>query len=326
MSRPPMNTQNGAGGFDRDERDLELLAAYALGALDPAEEREIDRLLAAIDDVEVESFERAAAATLVANLAPAIEPMPGALRSDLKRFGRQWAATNLPERGRQVASSTGQARAGVMTRESSDEPSTFRFVGLAGWLAAAACLALAAVAWMPLASSVRSSGPIVIDDGWLRAEPGMSQQQLAQVRNALFVRPGDAVLASWTPTETPDPTAAGAGGDVVWSTDEQCGVMRIVGLEANDPNAEQYQLWIFDEDQQHPIDGGVFDIPASGEVLVPITAKLRVRKPTLFAITVEKPGGVVVSDRSRIALLGASLEPASEAAGDSGKETPGREE
>jgi len=38
-------------------------------------------------------------------------------------------------------------------------------------------------------------------------------------------------------------------------------------------------------------------------VLVPIEAKLRVQKPTLFAVTVEKPGGVVVSDQKRIALV-----------------------
>jgi hypothetical protein len=30
---------------------------------------------------------------------------------------------------------------------------------------------------------------------------------------------------------------------------------------------------------------------------------LPIAKPTLFAITVERPGGVVVSDRSRLPLL-----------------------
>jgi anti-sigma-K factor RskA len=63
-------------------------------------------------------------------------------------------------------------------------------------------------------------------------------------------------------------------------------------------------LWIFDpERDEKPIDGGVFDVDKEGEVLIPIHAKLPVGKPTLFAITVEKPGGVVVSDRSRLPLL-----------------------
>jgi hypothetical protein len=79
-------------------------------------------------------------------------------------------------------------------------------------------------------------------------------------------------------------------------------VLRVQGLAANDPAREQYQFWIFDEAQEHPIDGGVFDVTA-GETLVLIDAKLRVQKPTLFAVTREKPGGVVVSDQKRIVLV-----------------------
>jgi anti-sigma-K factor RskA len=97
--------------------------------------------------------------------------------------------------------------------------------------------------------------------------------------------------------------AKGAGGDVVWLGSAQQGWMRLVGLPVNDPRVEQYQLWIFDAEQQHPVDGGVFNVSASGELLVPIDAKLQVAKPTLFAITIEKPGGVVVSDRQRIAWV-----------------------
>jgi hypothetical protein len=50
----------------------------------------------------------------------------------------------------------------------------------------------------------------------------------------------------------------------------------------------------------------VFDVAgtdADGEVCVPIDARLPIGKPTLFAITVEKPGGVVVSKRDRLPLL-----------------------
>jgi anti-sigma-K factor RskA len=51
------------------------------------------------------------------------------------------------------------------------------------------------------------------------------------------------------------------------------------------------------------VDGGVFDVSSDGEVIVPINARLRVSRATLFAVTVEKPGGVVVSSRERIAAL-----------------------
>ena len=77
------------------------------------------------------------------------------------------------------------------------------------------------------------------------------------------------------------------------------------GLPVNNPNVEQYQLWIFDTDkgQDHPVDGGVFDIAGTKQVVVPIDARIPVNKAVQFAITVEKPGGVVVSDKSRLPLL-----------------------
>lgn len=67
-----------------------------------------------------------------------------------------------------------------------------------------------------------------------------------------------------------------------------------------DPAQRQYQLWIFDrnQDEKTPVDGGVFDITSDGEVIIPIRAKLRVAEAYLFAVTIEKPGGVVVSRAS----------------------------
>jgi anti-sigma-K factor RskA len=73
----------------------------------------------------------------------------------------------------------------------------------------------------------------------------------------------------------------------------------------NSPTKEQYQLWIFDKNQSDktPVDGGVFDVTTEGEVLVSIHPKLKVQEAFLFAVTIEKPGGVVVSSRERLPLL-----------------------
>lgn len=123
-------------------------------------------------------------------------------------------------------------------------------------------------------------------------------------RSALLEDRADVVNLTWKGTE--DAAAAGGvGGDVVWSHAAQRGYMRFSSLAANDPDVEQYQLWIFDETRPEatPVDGGVFDVPSEGEVVVPIRAALNVGKAHLFAVTVEKAGGVVVSDRSRIAVL-----------------------
>ena len=79
--------------------------------------------------------------------------------------------------------------------------------------------------------------------------------------------------------------------------------MRFKGLAKNDPKSVQYQLWIFDKDRddKYPVDGGVFDVNGD-DVIVPIKAQLAVNTPVLFAVTAEKPGGVVVSKRERIVI------------------------
>jgi anti-sigma-K factor RskA len=86
-------------------------------------------------------------------------------------------------------------------------------------------------------------------------------------------------------------------GDVVWSTAAQEGYMRLAGRPVNDPSAEQYQLWIVDPARDsRPLDGGVLDVDAeTGEVVIPIDAKLAILQPAAFALTLEQPGGVVVS-------------------------------
>jgi anti-sigma-K factor RskA len=155
------------------------------------------------------------------------------------------------------------------------------------WLVAAASLALAFGAWW-----------------WARAQVGggaVATASVADARDALAKAPGARTIA-WSATD--DRAAKGATGDVVWSATQQKGYMRFVGLAANDPTVSQYQLWIFDKarDQAYPVDGGVFDVSGSGEVIVPIDPKIHVDDATLFAVTVERPGGVVVSKRERIVV------------------------
>jgi anti-sigma-K factor RskA len=149
------------------------------------------------------------------------------------------------------------------------------------WLVTAASLLLAIWAW------------------WPKIVPPHEPTAAEQLANLLKQHPVEAKLA--------DPTTGQPRGDILWSQPDQQGFMRLKGLAANDPKRQQYQLWIFDEqqDDKYPIDGGVFNVDrATGEVLVPIHSALRVGNAKMFAITVEKPGGVVVSDRKRIVALG----------------------
>ena len=106
------------------------------------------------------------------------------------------------------------------------------------------------------------------------------------------------------------PEIRGVTGEVVWSDSAQKGFLKLTGMPANDPTKEQYQLWIVDGTRGlgQRISGAVFDIPkdvvaAKGEVIVPIDPQLHVNKAAVFAVTIEKTGGVWVSDMTRRAVI-----------------------
>lgn len=159
-----------------------------------------------------------------------------------------------------------------------------RWLPFAGWMLAAA----AVLAWFVVPSPMVRA----------RAAVGLSTVALF---DSLVADP-NALRVPWAIST--DPAATAATGEVLWDARTQRGVLRIVGLAPNDPRIAQYQLWIIDaaRDARYPVDGGVFDVTREGEMLVPITARLRVQDPTLFAVTLERPGGVVVSARERLVL------------------------
>jgi anti-sigma-K factor RskA len=204
-----------------------------------------------------------AAAALDIALAPpeSAEAMPAQLAERIRRQAATPAAPGV------TAPRTGRAAAA---------PSRPPVLARLGWIAAAACLAVAVVGWWPRSPSASSA---------LEGAADLTTLALSATEDELV--------------------ATDAGGEIRWSASRQAGVMNIRGLAVNDPSKLQYQLWIFDarRSDKYPVDGGVFDITeANGAVEVPIDAKLPVSEATLFAITVEPPGGSVVSDR-RIVLL-----------------------
>lgn len=149
----------------------------------------------------------------------------------------------------------------------------------AGWLAAALVLAV-----------------------FVLGRVGSRTLDLAERREQLMAHANDLVRAPWKSSD--DPLAGGVRGEVLWSRAKQEGYMSFRALPPNDPARNQYQLWIFDSTrpdwEAQPVDGGVFDVRAGNEVIVPIDAKLEVRQAALFAVTLEPPGGVVVSAREHL--------------------------
>ena len=132
-------------------------------------------------------------------------------------------------------------------------------------------------------------------------ETPLDPAQLAENRRQLLTVP-DTIQVAWQPFDLPDAPAEqqGVRGDVVWSDDLQEGYIRFVGLKPNDPEVEQYQIWVIDErGLEQKVSGGVFNASAQGEIIVPITPGIDVGRVALFAITVENPGGTWVPDLSR---------------------------
>jgi hypothetical protein len=285
---------------ENDPRLLELLAGKVLGDLDEAEQLELEQLTSSSNEafsleletrweLETWELEKTAAAVQLALAGSHGEEMPASVLQQIRQVASKHVASNLSE----VASSQDEAtrprldtRSPSLATSASASTSRFTVREMVAWLACAAA--------------------ILVCIGLLRrGDTTPAVASASELREKLLRENAEDLLTvEWAAGTTPfDNDVA---GDVVWHNDSQIGFMRFVGLPVNDVTVEQYQLWIIDPGRDdEPIDGGVFDSNSSGEIVVPILAKLNVVSPQAFAITIEKPGGVVVSTQERLPLLAA---------------------
>ena len=254
-----------------DSRAEELLADQAISGLDQRQAQELLNLLQADTSELQDEFMRTAALVqlgLLSQERPQLAPMPDQLRNRILASALRPAKKSGDENVVSFrAPAASEANTGAPKSDRSSQQS------MAGW-AVAAALALALVI-------------VGIDFG---------SSDIESQRTALISEAGDTLIAPWAAPE--DPRFSAVSGDVVWSDSRQAGFLRLSGMPANDPASRQYQLWIIDPERSpQPIDGGVFDVQAGiDEIIIPIDAKLAVNKPSAFAITLEKSGGVVVSE------------------------------
>lgn len=272
--------------LEKQERLLDLLADRALFALSPEEEREIESLLEIFPEYRNDdTFALSAAAIDLAGL-DTIEEMPASLRASILANADEHFGVEEKENAPHLR----------LVPDAPDfQPSRGFNWNWLGWaFAAVAVVALVGNIWINRAPQQQ-----IVD------VPPVEQPKatMAEMRQRMMDSSPDITKAVWGAGNMTD--LKEVGGDVVWSDSRQEGYMRFTGLPANDGTKETYQLWIFDEtqDPKTPIDGGVFNVNANGEAIIPINAKLKAKNPSAFAITVEKPGGVVVSDRKKIAAL-----------------------
>jgi hypothetical protein len=266
MSRLSPNERN---------RFLELLADDMLGMLDAADRSEFVALRdrAGADEV---TYDDIVAGLVLAADDPREGDMPAESAARLKSAGRSMLATAPTLRVTDAPQKSGVAPA----------------LAWAGWLAAAAGFILAATLWMN-----QSPRPVATPPA----------PTIVQNLDDLIDQPDTLVV----PFTAQGPIADRAeAGDLVWNERLQRGFLRVKALDQNDPAAAQYQLWIFDKTrEQYAVDGGVFDVvstqpvDAQGRTIIPFAPALRIGDPAAFAVTIERPGGVVVTDQSGLVLL-----------------------
>ncbi len=267
--------------MNNEELYLDLLSKKALEGLTDEEQEQLDELMLTFGNVD-DSYELAAAAISMVDLKTK-EPLPAHLRARVLADGERFIHLSKEPAGQ--------------TSYTEPKASSWNWNWLGWAAAAAACLILALNLWYTPTQTPRDIAK--------NPPPSPVKEELsaAQLRQKLIDSGSGLVQAKWSAGN--DKNIKEIDGDIVWSDAAQAGYMRFRGLPVNDKDKETYQLWIFDEtqDEKTPIDGGTFDIGDNGDVIIPVNAKLKASKPKMFAVTVEKPGGVVVSKREKIAAL-----------------------
>lgn len=282
-------------GLPTDDRLLDLLALRATEGLSAEAELE----LGAWADSEVLD-EAAAVLSIGMTFQSGMDPMPANVESAMHRIiiDRGWE--DQPQQTQDLeplARIEPKPAQPAVTHSNTQQQGRLSLLGIGGWLAAAACLAILVVTLAP------------------KQAPSIEQRLLAMESEAGVIRTAWAGLDDAGFSESPHAFDQELTGEVVWNPETNEGFMVFEGLGDNNPSEYQYQLWIFDSERrtgdlpqfgegilsQRPVDGGVFDARA-GRVIVPIDPKLPIGSAAIFAITVEPPGGVVVSDRDIVTL------------------------
>ena len=269
---------------DQKELIFDLLTKKAIYGLDEAEQRMLDGFDSEMIEAEYISFEAAAAAISLIGI-DTDEQMPVHLRSKI-----------LDEANRYVGSADSKSSpARQVYAEPAERPGSSLFNWFGWAVAFAACAALVANIWL----TRYQPEPEVV------RQPAIETPRVktpAERREEMLRSGGGIIRASWAGGNVKE--LKEIAGDIVWSDQTQSGYMRFRGLPINDPTRETYQLWIMDKSRDtNLIDGGTFDVTSAGEVVIPINAKLRVQSPEMFAVTIEQPGGVVVSKKEKLVAL-----------------------
>ncbi len=278
--------------MEKKEKMQDLLAIEALFGFSEEEKAEFESIGSEFPDLVLDSSFEEAAAAIALSAVTKQEAMPESLKSKILAD----ADTHFAAVGSIAEEAAPETEYADNIIDVRSERAGWQWPWLGWAVAGFAGIALIGNIWLTRFDrpEIATNPPAV--------ETPAPVKTAAEQREQLLASAKDVIKA---PVSSPADDKS-LSGDIVWSNAEQAGYMTFEGLPVNARDKETYQLWIFDEtqDEATPIDGGVFDVTEEGKVVIPIDAKIAVKQPKMFAVTVEKPGGVVVSKREKIVALG----------------------
>lgn len=256
------------------QADWDLIADEVFGELDAADEAALERLDPAARARAREELEQAAGALAAALAEGENAKLPTVVA---ERVTERCVRMNG---GGASAGGTGAAPMAMRGDGAARGPSVIGRIG--PWMVAAAACIVAVFAVWP-------SGNV------------SPRTQLAMLR----ANASDALEVSWADWSLngEPPAIAGVAGEVVWSDEEQAGVLHFAGLPPCG-EGQRYQLWIVDAERgfEQRISGAIFD-GGKGELYVPVKPQIPVHKAAAFAVTIEDDDGTWVSDMSRRVVI-----------------------
>jgi len=143
----------------------------------------------------------------------------------------------------------------------------------------------------PELASAKHGEPSLI----LMDDKSVSRNQLG----AFLTNPPHDMLRVACKTEDQESTV----GELWWSDSQQSGFVTLSGLEVNDPDQFQYQVWTIDANQKYPVTCGVFNVVDQNRTVIRLRPNLKIKKAVQFMVTQERPGGVVASSRENIVAV-----------------------
>lgn len=165
------------------------------------------------------------------------------------------------------------------------------------WGLAAACFVLAAASAISLnlarSNSAAARAEVATAEAEIKsllqqieAERILGAQQLAEYKQA-----ADMAALKIARLQAANDASKGQVALLIWNPLSQQGVLEVENLPAC-PTGREYQLWIIDPQYADPVDGGAFPHDSTGATKVRFHPKQPISGATLFAISLERTGGV----------------------------------